>query len=653
MSQQLPYTYSSLNTTIRLLRVSRHGEASEITGELESFCLDSPNCPHFMTLSYVWGSSPVYNKSISLRGGRLPVLESLYPFLDLICNLQESSRNQWWWIDSVCIDQNNAYERDSQVQLMGRIYTQAIKSIVWLGGKSEDSDLAMDFLTFLQKRRWQFDKGGTVERSAFRELRQQQFQAKWKAVENLLLRPWWKRVWTLQEFIVAPKLELFCGNKSIPRSSFKSAMYAIWLAGGADGKLISKAAFEAGWSRRRIHQWYQDTQEMPLVAAIAYLGDSDATHQRDRIYSLLTLVGPEDRKLIGKPDYTTSLVEVYSKLVRDFVENYKNLDITCFAHDFVSPTSDTSDLPSWVPNWSVKVRQKVVPLMVSQGQGRIGNFRPLADRDSTASYKASGISTPVIDFPAGNRILTCQGVELDYINGLGGGDSETYIQSTSTPNHEPANAQYGDDHEAVATCTPDQHTDPPDSQKEEAVQLLTRISRSLVLDRADRYLNHHANAERVSSELEAFCRAAQLDPKSVHPRFLTWYQQNRHLKFKGWTLEKLCQVINTTASTAYTDFKNTLSQDALLNRLWDTVTILERRLLVTEQGHVGMAPFRARKGDLVCVLFGCSVPVVLRRIGDDRIFEFIGECYLDGFMAGEALKDVESGRRTVGTFRLH
>ena len=55
----------------------------------------------------------------------------------------------------------------------------------------------------------------------------------------------------------------------------------------------------------------------------------------------------------------------------------------------------------------------------------------------------------------------------------------------------------------------------------------------------------------------------------------------------------------------------------------------------TENGLIGMAPIRARKGDKICVLLGCSVLVVLRYT-DQGTHEFIGECYLDRFMDGEA-----------------
>ncbi|KAI7309293.1 hypothetical protein KC315_g13059 [Hortaea werneckii] len=78
---------------------------------------------------------------------------------------------------------------------------------------------------------------------------------------------------------------------------------------------------------------------------------------------------------------------------------------------------------------------------------------------------------------------------------------------------------------------------------------------------------------------------------------------------------------------------------------------------------IGLAPEGTRKGDLVCILYGCSVPVVLREMIGDRPaakrqkcehpecpshhdssripssvhYQFIGECYVHGVMDGKAL----------------
>ena len=65
-----------------------------------------------------------------------------------------------------------------------------------------------------------------------------------------------------------------------------------------------------------------------------------------------------------------------------------------------------------------------------------------------------------------------------------------------------------------------------------------------------------------------------------------------------------------------------------------------RRLVTTERDLLGLVPAETKKRDLICILFGCSVPVVLRRHSDSKTkkqyFQFIGECYVHGLMDGEA-----------------
>ena len=74
--------------------------------------------------------------------------------------------------------------------------------------------------------------------------------------------------------------------------------------------------------------------------------------------------------------------------------------------------------------------------------------------------------------------------------------------------------------------------------------------------------------------------------------------------------------------------------------------------MVMKNGNVGMAPCRARKDDVVVVLFGCSIPVVLRRVGTREAWLVVGEAYVFGFMDGEIGGLVEGGRREVGRYRL-
>ena len=68
-----------------------------------------------------------------------------------------------------------------------------------------------------------------------------------------------------------------------------------------------------------------------------------------------------------------------------------------------------------------------------------------------------------------------------------------------------------------------------------------------------------------------------------------------------------------------------------------------------------------RAGDMFCLIFGCSIPVVLRKIsasGGSPHFEFVGECYVHGMMDGEALEGRQPmylyiGKKSwVTTFKL-
>ena len=70
---------------------------------------------------------------------------------------------------------------------------------------------------------------------------------------------------------------------------------------------------------------------------------------------------------------------------------------------------------------------------------------------------------------------------------------------------------------------------------------------------------------------------------------------------------------------------------------------------------VGLGPKGTQSGDIVCILFGCSVPCILRqqRMDDERpSYRFIGESFVYGKMEGQALEDFESGSEEPTEFRI-
>ncbi|KAG4413297.1 hypothetical protein IFR04_013557 [Cadophora malorum] len=77
-----------------------------------------------------------------------------------------------------------------------------------------------------------------------------------------------------------------------------------------------------------------------------------------------------------------------------------------------------------------------------------------------------------------------------------------------------------------------------------------------------------------------------------------------------------------------------------------------RRLFVTRRGYIGLCPSSGKVGDVVAVLLGGSTPFILsaiskgeRRLGEgdseiqgQNAFVLIGDCYVHGWMDGEALR---------------
>ena len=87
-----------------------------------------------------------------------------------------------------------------------------------------------------------------------------------------------------------------------------------------------------------------------------------------------------------------------------------------------------------------------------------------------------------------------------------------------------------------------------------------------------------------------------------------------------------------------------------LNRVQSV--IWGRRLATLDQRYVVLGPRSCELGDLVCILYGCSVPVILRQIGDGEQYIFMGECYVHGMMDGEAIMLKDQQDMPIKHFRL-
>ena len=80
--------------------------------------------------------------------------------------------------------------------------------------------------------------------------------------------------------------------------------------------------------------------------------------------------------------------------------------------------------------------------------------------------------------------------------------------------------------------------------------------------------------------------------------------------------------------------------------------------MTTSTGHVGWAPDniygraseQTQVGDLVAIIFGCSMPLTIRALPDGKHYHILGEAYVQGMMDGEAMDDLQTGKYDARTF---
>ncbi|KAI0159884.1 heterokaryon incompatibility protein-domain-containing protein [Hypoxylon sp. FL1284] len=647
-SSKMPtYLYEPLGTknTIRLLRVHRDADGS-IIGELKPFSLDAPNKPQYRPISYVWGADHESRRTITLNGHKYGTLRTVYPILELLCDGPEFRKSRpWIWIDYICINQADLAERAMQVALMVRIYGESYGATIWLGEGTPTSDRGMDMMRLVAE--------GEMDEKKKHDPKVHDFDA-WRDYEKVALNPWFRRGWTLQESITGPDDDncvYYFGNKRLTRWEVICAAHGTRyrLPPGAPVDIENWSPL---WNRRRIYHWYRGQNPgywVSLLALMAYNSQTQVTDARDHIYSLLGVVKSRDREIVGLPRYDLDVETVYTKLVRDWVRGHQSLDIICFAHMCYRQQGDSeSTLPSWVPDWRNRDVKSAthIPLLVSQsGKQHISNFRPVGESSfrGAALYDASGDRNPAVEFPSDGRRLICKGIIIDVLDGIAGTIDasqsasnrilEPLVQSTSPVNSVDVS------HLLVSSAST-----ATDSNIEEKATIVGRqIVATLAHGRGDEFLKRPVPSTRFLSEFQDI---AMKDSNGVTDHgtkdFLAWYKLNKPFLICGLTLEDACNYAQPGDEAAIRQEREHEPEgnNSFVERFSHSTSTsdLSRRLFTTEQGYVGTAPQRARKGDKVCVLFGCSVAVILRcdpAVADS--YEFVGEAYLEGFMNGEAL----------------
>ena len=206
------------NGGLRLLRLLG-GQSRELCGELVlREKLENPLQP-YSALSYTWGTdarTAIMEILSENRVYKLKITPNLEAFLKQLKSEDSSAfpTVEYLWVDAICINQADIEERNLQVQRMGTIYSEAEKTIVWLGEAKQNSDRAIKFIPDVLKLH------------AKTLITDKIYIEDWDSFFNLLHRPWFSRRWVIQEIAFAQTVWVYCGSKKVLWDEF---VYAVSL----------------------------------------------------------------------------------------------------------------------------------------------------------------------------------------------------------------------------------------------------------------------------------------------------------------------------------------------------------------------------------------------------------------------------------------
>ena len=317
------------------------------------------SCLEYETLSYVWGQKPAsYN--ILVNDKSFKITDTLH---DALHGLHDPEQSRFLWIDQLTINQSDNQEKTQQVAMMRDIYKRASQTIVWLAAPTDGTNLAiaallritaatLDGETLKNNSKWnrlgspgENDTKLLAEPSKDDWGRAKPSRREFNAIGSLIRRPWFRRMWCIQESGVSRSLLVQCGSAKIDFDIMLLGIFMviISISGGRLRHTLGNTKEFMLMTAVR-HQDRGKHLELPeLLSATRTFG---ATDSRDRLYALYGITSTDLEAVGLTPDYTIGAREAFTKAILALIRSQGHLGLLELTEG--QATSD-ANLPSWVP----------------------------------------------------------------------------------------------------------------------------------------------------------------------------------------------------------------------------------------------------------------------------------------------------------------
>ncbi|KAK4552307.1 hypothetical protein LTR86_010478 [Recurvomyces mirabilis] len=507
----------------------------------------------------------------------------------------------------------------------------------------------------------------------------------WQTLAALLRRPWFHRIWCVQEAVLAG-----CGHENPAETIFMCGVYVLpW-----SYVVVPILSMEILGLHDHLQGFLTETQHNPTVHK-PFLGglntllsmdklrregidmsrpsrfyrllrltrSLDSTDPRDKVFALFGLLKPDDAAIENgalRPDYTKPVKVVFEDVAKHFLLHLHSLKLLGLVHDTVrSRTELTELLPSWVPDWTTILDAAVLDdfaycaghslqeqgTLLSGGENAASKFEACCARNAKLITPSLHITRSIVK-DLGSGSVEIQGLLLGPL-------TTTVLAANEFVFHMldlPVEADYCPRFQALKICR----------LYTEIVKLVRSLhsasSTTSNRDDLDPLPVEHSSPdiELPSSTdpyglggtvVEALWRTLIGDRTEDYKQPATEEWQTYFMAFHE--VQKIMhkygpQIPKGLIST---------SMDALASRYFGPLLRIlpGRRFAILSYQILCLVPQRATAGDVVCIFNGSDIPHVVqprpRMEGVEGSYELLGGAYVHGLMHGEASR-LFSGQAT-------
>jgi hypothetical protein len=234
-----PFAYDRMRDAskqIRLFSFVTSAESDRPSISLQLF--EIQQAPPYVALSYAWGKAK--KRRITVNGRYLLVRPNCKYALR---QLRRQRLATWYWVDAICINQTDDFEKGPQVSLMGAIFGDAHQVAVSYGGDTIDSEWLMRTMYTI----WDANKPEDAEFMAASvldswwkkampcllyhirgtEFRMSYGQRLYKSLVWISEQRYWTRLWIVQEIVLSRECVILSSSRNIRLSVFTAFARAL------------------------------------------------------------------------------------------------------------------------------------------------------------------------------------------------------------------------------------------------------------------------------------------------------------------------------------------------------------------------------------------------------------------------------------------